>query len=115
VNIAAPAAQAFAQASTAGAVQLVPAPVAAVQQVLVPSTLSTLAFAQPAVPVQSLAVPAATVLPVAVANSSARCRTSLLADLRLARQAGRTARKAVLSSRRTSSTAVSQAIAIQRN
>jgi hypothetical protein len=115
VSIAAPAAQAFAQASTAGAVQFVPAPIAAVQQVLVPQTLSTLAVAQPTVAVQSLAVPAVAVLPVAVANSSGRCRTSLLADLRLARQAGRTARKAVLSSRRSGSTAVSQAIAVQRN
>ncbi len=103
VNIAAPAAQAFAQAGTVPGVQLVPAPL--VQQVLVPQPCSTLAVAG-----QS-----ATVLPVAVVSSSSRCRTGLLADLRLARRAGRAARKAVLSSRCQGSTAVSQAIAIQRN
>jgi hypothetical protein len=109
VTIAAPAAQAFAQAGAATAAQVVPGLVPAVPQVLVPQMLPTFAV------VPSVAVVPASVQSVALVRSSTRCRSGLLSDLRLARQTSRAARRAVLSSRRCGSTAVSQAIAVERN
>ncbi len=88
VSVASPAAQAFAQAGALPTLSVVAAPASvAVQPVVV----------QPA-----------------VVSSTSCSRTGLLADLRLAHQAARAARKAVLGSRCHSSTAVSQAIAVQR-
>ena len=111
VTLAVPAAQAFASASAAGAA---PSAACLTQPVLVPGAVQTYAvFAQP-VAASSLAVVPVPAQAVAV-GTSGRCRTALLADLRLARLAGRTARKAVLRSRSSTSTAVSQAIAIERN
>jgi hypothetical protein len=109
VTLAVPAAQAFASASAAGAA---PSAACLTQPIPLPGVVQTYSVYSQPVAASSLAVVPAQAVAV---GTSGRCRTALLTDLRLARQAGRTARKAVLRSRSSTSTAVSQAIAIERN